>query len=314
MEETEKLNKVVANPVAGQDVVPEEVTAAEDPGPGEDGREDEDVVEGVEGDIEEEVVVENLFLKGYANSKNPGKLVVGSRQRFTAYANMQTDEGHRYYYQCARKLENRGNKAAMCKATVIVDKDEQGDLHLQTIPKLEDHNHACDESRVIKWKIMEEMEESFIEDVTVLPSKIRKKTILKYQIKYRTSPDIWQEVLALLPSDESIDKRLREIRMKTLGKLPKSRNDLNLESLLENLKEWGGDNVKVLDSNLMWEDEAFRAIFSDVEGFSTDSAPERVILFSTDALLSQLAQSTKWSQVRNPLNFQICFSPSQMRI
>ena len=85
--------------------------------------------------------------------------------------------------------------------------------------------------------------------------------------------------------------------MKTLGKLPKSRNDLNIESLMENLKEWGGDNVKVLDSNQMWAEGAFRAVFNDVEGFSADSAPERVVLFTTDALLSQLAQSGKWSQV-----------------
>ena len=273
---------------------------------GEDGREEGE--EGAEEDVgrdeedvhdEEEGDVESVFLKGNRNAKNPGKLVIGSRQQFLSGRIVKTDQGHRYFYKCARKNENR------CKASVVVDEDEFGALNLQNIPKVEDHNHICDEARVIKWKMMDEMEACFLEDITVLPSKIRKKIILKYQVKYRTSPDTWQEVIALMPSDDAIDKRLREVRMRNLGKLPRSRDDLNLETLMENLKDWGGENVKVLDSNQMWEDQAFRAVFRDVEGFSADSSPERVLLFTTDALLSQLAQSAKWSQVQKSFEFSV---------
>ena len=46
-------------------------------------------------------------------------------------------------------------------------------------------------------------------------------------------------------------------------------------------------------------EEDFRAIFRDVDGFADDVAPDRVVVFTTDALLSQLALSAKWSQVKN---------------
>ena len=89
--------------------------------------------------------------------------------------------------------------------------------------------------------------------------------------------------------------------MRSLGKLPRSREDLNIENLLENMGESGGGNIKVLDSAKLWREEDFRAIFRDVDGFADDVAPDRVVVFTTDALLSQLALSAKWSQVKNLL-------------
>ena len=80
---------------------------------------EETIVEDVRGgeeaveEEEEENGVETMFLKGHTNAQNPGKLVIGSKQRFTAQRNKKTDDGHRYFYHCARKAENRGNKAAM---------------------------------------------------------------------------------------------------------------------------------------------------------------------------------------------------------
>ena len=75
---------------------------------------------------------------------------------------------------------------------------------------------------------------------------------------YRTKPDIWHQIQSLLPSDDSIDRRLRELRNNLIGNVPKTRDSLDIKNLLENLQEFGSDNIEVLDSLKMWQDEEFR--------------------------------------------------------
>ena len=59
------------------------------------------------------------------------------------------------------------------------------------------------------------------------------------------------------------------------------------------MAEFGGENVKILDSNEMWQDPDFRARFS--EEYQSAGPPPRALLFTTDELLTQLAVSLKWS-------------------
>ena len=262
----------------------------------------EEIEEGEQGEVADATEVEEdesyTFLKGHQDSKNPGKLIVGI-QRFTSARTKETENGFRYFYQCALKAESKGKKGGeLCKASLAVDTNEEGgEVSLSKIPRESDHNHRCEKSQAIRWQIMAEITECFSSNETVLPSIVRKKTILKYKVKYRSEPELWQEILLLLPSDENIDKRLREIRLKHQGKLPKSKEEIDVATILENLKNWGGENVLVLDSDQMWLEEEFRDIFKDEEGF--DSTPARVILFSSPLLLTQLANSSKWSQVNN---------------
>ena len=65
------------------------------------------------------------------------------------------------------------------------------------------------------------------------------------------------------------------------------------ERILERLEEVGGQNVKVLDSNEMWEDPTFRARFS--EEIQAKGPPPRAMLFTADKLLEQLTVSEKWA-------------------
>lgn len=156
-------------------------------------------VNAVDESFEEESDVKDFyFIKGYSKAKNPGKLVIGKQQRFTCQKILNTDAGFKYVYECAVKPENKGNKENQCKARVNVltdDKDEN--VEISKVPKLTEHNHACDESKVIKWKIQEDMEEEKLKDSTSLPSDVRKKIILKYQHKYKDQPELWRQVKLL---------------------------------------------------------------------------------------------------------------------
>ena len=138
---------------------------------------------------------------------------------------------------------------------------------------------------------MLDLENEYCKDTVTLPSIVRKKVILKYKQEYRNS-EIWQEVQALLPSDDSIDRRLRQIRFRNLSRIPKSRDSLDIGRLLDNLKEWGGENILILDSSEMWKQcGEFR------KQFIGENAPPRVIVLTTLTLLQQLAISNKWSMV-----------------
>ena len=198
----------------------------------------------------------------------------------------------KYYYECTTKPENKKNSKAQCKASVKVITDSDGNnISIEKIPKLTDHSLICDESRVIKWRIMLDLENEYCKDTVTLPSIVRKKVILKYKQEYRNS-EIWQEVQALLPSDDSIDRRLRQIRFRNLGRIPKSRDSLDIGRLLDNLKEWGAENILILDSSEMWKQcGEFR------KQFIGENAPPRVIVLTTLTLLQQLAISNKWSMV-----------------
>ena len=270
---------------------PKEALAEEAEGEGGDG--------GIaEADVTEVSEDESFsFLKGHQDSKNPGKLIVGN-QRFTSVRTKETKNGFSYYYQCALKAESKRDKdREACKASLIVETNEEGsDISLRTIPRESEHSHVCEESQKIKWEIIADIQESFSKDETIQLSLIRKKTMLKFQVKYRSQPELWQEVLLLLPSDQNIDKQLRKMRLKNQGKVPKSREDIDIDTIVENLKNWKSENVMVLDSDQMWLDEEFQKKVKDQEGF--DTIPERVLLFTTPLLLTQLANSPKWSQVK----------------
>ena len=104
---------------------------------------------------------------------------------------------------------------------------------------------------------------------------------------------MWNQVVALLPADHHIDRSLNDLRQKTLGNLPKSRDAIKVDKILEQLHNDGGKHVKLLDSNEMWQDPEFRQQFS--EEFQNKGVPERAMLFTTDKLLEQMSIVTRWS-------------------
>ena len=100
----------------------------------------------------------------------------------------------------------------------------------------------------------------------------------------------------------------------------RSRDAIQVDKILEKMQEMGGQNVKLLDSNEMWEDPEFRNRFVILfelvwfqsfpttgtpsyscsfvrfsQEFQAKGAPARTMLFTTEDLLNQLALASKWS-------------------
>ena len=163
------------------------------------------------------------ILKGHRLAKNPGKLIVGKKQQFVASRQVESELGLRWYYQCARKHEGRGKgKGQSCSAQAIIDVDPlHEEIVLVKAPNLTDHNHICDEARIVKWKMMTEMERRVMTNLTARASVIRKAVVVEYKEKYKDDPSTWSEVQVLLAEDTSIDHRLYDFKQRALGNIPR---------------------------------------------------------------------------------------------
>lgn len=163
------------------------------------------------------------LLKGNRLAKNPGKLVVGKSQQFLASRHKECEMGQRWYYQCARKHEGRGKgKGESCSAQAIIDVDPlHEEIVLVKAPRVTDHNHVCDEGRIVKWKMMMEMERRVLANLTERASVIRKAVVVEYREMYKNDPRTWGELQILLAEDTSIDHRLYDFKQRALGNIPR---------------------------------------------------------------------------------------------
>ena len=180
-------------------------------------------LQGIDETFNDPNVVEEIeFIKGNKGAKNPGKLIIG-RQQFVAGRVISSEKGERWYYECARKHEGKGKgKGASCSARTIVDMDlSRENWEIVSMPKVSHHNHICDEARVIKWKIMDDMEKEFLQNLAQKPSIIRKRIIVRYITKYQSKPNVWREVQSILAEDHHIDRMLNAFRQGILGNLPR---------------------------------------------------------------------------------------------
>ena len=86
------------------------------------------------------------------------------------------------------------------------------------------------------------------DDPSIPLSRHKENVHLLWKIKYEDDdPELWQDILRNLPSEDAIVKRLNTTRIKLTGPVPKSRDDFNARPFLD--KVIGGKNVLVLDSN-----------------------------------------------------------------
>ena len=171
---------------------------------------DEDEIEiAVDKSFEGEEDINDIqFVKGRPGAQTLGKLVVGQKQQFVCNRKVKYEGGSTYYYDCARKHEGKGKgPGASSKAKAIVTTNDVGeDTKVVKMPKLTDHNHVCDAGRVVKWLLYEELDKEFLQNIMAKPSEVRKKVCCHFKEKYSDQPEVWNQVVALLPADHHIDR------------------------------------------------------------------------------------------------------------
>ena len=70
----------------------------------------------------------------------------------------------------------------------------------------------------------------------------------KYKMKFECQP-IWQTIVVFLPAESVLSKKLRRHKNDSIGNIPRGKNSLDLQRILEGMLSLGDDRVKYLDSN-----------------------------------------------------------------
>ena len=120
---------------------------------------------------------------------------------------------------------------------------------LKTVSKSEEHNHAGQSENLLYNKMMKDMEKIVLEK-PFDPVSIAKNEILqKYEMGYGQS-DTWDDIISQLADRsretaadivwygmvwECIERRLRRVREKVLGHVPKVRDDFDANILINKL-------------------------------------------------------------------------------
>ena len=226
--------------------------------------------------VEFEIVAGNKV----KNLDNPGKLIVELKEKFLFNRKI----GNNLHYHCAKKESLR---CAM-KAKVV---DDDGIFTLVELG--ENHNHEDMEGPIVAEKIQREMKEEYTKDFRKTPGEINQQVMNKYKLRF-DGKAVWRTILEYLPSDAVLNKNLRRHKAESVGNIPRGRDALDLQKVLEGMLSAGGDRVKYLDSNELWENDAdFKAGLQDIIGGG--EAPERVLLMTTEPLFHLLGESKKIS-------------------
>ena len=97
-------------------------------------------------------------------------MIIGNNQRLIWSKIKRKEDGYIYYYECATKPENKGNTKAQCKAAVKVLTDsEVKNILIEMFWKLTENSHICNESKVIKWRLILDLENEYCKEEVTLP-------------------------------------------------------------------------------------------------------------------------------------------------
>ena len=138
------------------------------------------------------------------------------------------------------------------------------------------------------------MKDEFEKDFRKSVREIIQKVMAKYKLTFDRQP-IWQTIVEYLPAESVLSKSLRRHKAESIGNIPQGRDALDLQKILEGLLSSGGDRVKYLDSNELWESSPDLQATLQQYLVGEIIHPERVLLMTTDPLFHLLGTSAKIS-------------------
>ena len=130
-------------------------------------------------------------------------------------------------------------------------------------------------------KIQREMKDEFEKDFCKSVRETIQMVMSKYKLKFDRQP-IWQTIVEFLPAELVLSKSLRRHKAESIGNIPRGRDALDLQKILEGLLSSGGDRVKYLDSNELLESNPNLQATLQQYLVGEIIHPERVLLLTTD--------------------------------
>jgi hypothetical protein len=189
--------------------------------------------------------------KSKAKSKNESNLgVLVTHNSMTFWMDKRSPDGTILYYTCSKKRKWGCQATAIVnKLTFIIDKEsmiKEDKYVLSKCSGIEEHNHEREFATIIAEKIFMEMSEKVEAEPSLQLSKIHDQILNNYETEFGEH-EFWDEIISALGKEESRIARLRRVRNRQVGQVPKSRDEFDPQPLLSKLP--GGSSIIFLDSN-----------------------------------------------------------------
>ena len=130
-------------------------------------------------------------------------------------------KGTSIYYRCICTKSTKCETVAIVKAREVVEEDQK----FQLIKLSGIHNHPAQVAKIISDTLKVEMACLANKSPDLTAPKIRESVMMEALKKYSEDEMLWTEINMELGADENIDKMIKRMQQKKVGKRPKNRRD-----------------------------------------------------------------------------------------
>ena len=137
--------------------------------------------------------------------------------------NKKNKKGTSIYYRCICPKSTKCEAVAIVKAQEVVEEDQK----FQLIKLSGIHNHPAQVAKIISDTLKVEMACLANKSPDLTAPKIRESVMMEALKKYSEDEMLWREINMELGADENIDKMIKRMQQKKVGKRPKNRDEFD---------------------------------------------------------------------------------------
>ena len=137
--------------------------------------------------------------------------------------NKKNKKGTSIYYRCICTKSTKCEAVAIVKAREVVEEDQK----FQLIKLSGIHNHPAQVAKIISDTLKVEMACLANKSPHLTAPKIRESVMMEALKKYSEDEMLWREINMELGADENIDKMIKRMQQKKVGKRPKNRDEFD---------------------------------------------------------------------------------------
>ena len=131
--------------------------------------------------------------------------------------NKKNKKGTSIYYRCICTKSTKCEAVAIVKAREVVEEDQK----FQSIKLSGIHNHPAQVAKIISDTLKVEMACLANKSPDLTAPKIRESVMMEALKKYSEDEMLWTEINMELGADENIDKMIKRMQQKKVGKRTK---------------------------------------------------------------------------------------------
>ena len=154
-------------------------------------------------------------------------LLVDEQFSFGLVRVSKNKKGTSICYRCICTKSTKCEAVAIVKAREVVEEEVEEDQKFQLIKLSGIHNHPAQVAKIISDTLKVEMACLANKSPDLTAPKIWESVMMEALKKYSEDEMLWTEINMELGADENIDKMIKRMQQKKVGKRPKNRDEFD---------------------------------------------------------------------------------------